>query len=786
MFKHWIFLTIPLLVLGCKSSEEAVYKQLPEHKLLNESQLVDEVKANPDSVKNVLSGVQSKIKSNFNWNNFWALSDSNSLQATLDLENFNHLVQLATQTCSPSNFDSINKLIFNYNFSNKKSEANLVNFYSSQLSLYRNCYRSGMKLSREDVKRVNSHVKEIKSDKFTNALMSIVKTDSMINRTSNFTVNRFNTFSAREFVGFIKRNSENTSLENFSQLLRLHKEMSPFSSRDRAELVVHFLGNEEKRKKVVEVSTIEELNNVVSEISKEEEVNVPSKTISFLINSIISKIESTYRITSRFDDLEQVISLLWRDYSKLYNNLNQSDQLVKNKKELLLVFNKANKVFENIIKLPINRSVAIDYLESVKNTNELLSLSHLVKLKSRELYGFDLNEAIKIYSNIEKPTSLEKLLLNRLKIYSLEKKAYEKYCKLMKDEFKIDIATISENDIPSKLSSNTIGCYKVNFNSSLRPLTSTETTENAQYHQININKDIIDTNNDLLFLVPDSHLNIKASYYNGPIWVSASDRTLPVIDHKLPKLDAEVSPIVFKVKIRNNDKKYFQKDELLMIFNYASEDSRDVPPMNQIIDVTKLKQGFRGGNVNLTVKDRSSFFPFVFNKGGEGQPGPETLKAGQGFDVGSIEEKAYDYDDDFAEYMFESDNHQELTYPKHENINMLKNYNLSFDIDEWATKRLQKNLCGENVNLLKKICFIKGRKYVIGAPQNLEDAQHLFKEVRKSFSHLVSILHRAEDSKLLLKREFTFPPVQKDKKSVLKFPNGKVGKTGKVSVEIVN
>lgn len=767
------FLVIALGLISCSKGDQATYEVDPNYKKLDEAQFVESAASKDLSPR--------QMQSSFSYKKYYELLDEKTDQDLSETQ----LLKLGKTLgfhCSEDTIDIqldiFRKLI--HNSSNPKFRNQILGYEKSFI----NKCPSISEIQLKKLKRIHSFITKLSQKEMMNSLELVIELDQLI-ASKVLGIQSFSSFNALEINDMILIMANTSSLKEINQLIKLHKRLSPLSKNKRSELIKKsFNGpNAIAIIKNSEFDTVSEFLLEYFETNSEYNQNRLKEIIKVLRNKIAKKYENI----TRFEDIEEVLSYAWEDYLNLYRILNADK--IDDKRFVINEFGRLNLIIEKIYELPLNRTPAIDFLESTNGEDTRLALFHLMRLKTSqeraELYN-DYKEILSsdtIYNNI-----IDKLLSLRISIY--DKKNAENniktYCEFLNTKQFNQNNYKRINNIQGTINNlNTFGCFELR--SFENTLTQAQIAEDTKY-ELNLNIGNIQSPVDMLIRANDSNISINTDYYNGPVWYLPTKRTHNHRENIDVDLDARASIIAINVNLSNNDGSDFSSDTLKLFYNYDLK--RALPPLlaAEYLGDIPLKRGFKGGDLKVNVKSSKSIRPLVINIGGIGQKGPDTIKVGKGIDINRVMTDLFSgtNSETLAAQIYTDTT---VTFPNLQTatVKKLKKYAFDVVVDKELTSLIHDDLCaGLSKSSPRDICYIVGDHYEYRKLDN-NQLNFLNQTADNDLKHAISILANESLATQYIGERFNIPPSSESAKgSDTEFGYGNFGKTGRVDFKILD
>lgn len=787
--KTILIITIILSFIACKENNSASYDVDPNHNKLDEQQFSDFVISNNDSLDK--ESANNKIKKEFSYETYFRILNQRLKNNTnFSLPVLKRISKTVSFHCDektvPLQLDILQTILVNMNLKKlikTKKGIYVFNLLKDEQTFLKNCSM----LSNNDLlrlKEIHSVIFTLPNREMMKNLDLITKLDDEINSKLGVS-NNFSSFTPAELSQMINLLAKTTNLEDISTLISLHKKISPLSELDRSQIIIRSFDSVNGIK-IIKNSSLKSITTFLGHYLDLNIVHNQDKVKQTILIAI-NKLSLKYKKVTRFEDVSEILQTAWVDYQQVYAALNSKK--ITDKAFIITTFGNLNLLMESIYELPINRTPAIRFLEAIHGRYESLALFHLTRLKSTS----DKAQLLSDYNHVNRITifngPLDELLRLRSGIF-IEGKSHEnlkKYCDYINSvKFKrVDYKKV--NDINSIINNrNTFGCFELNSNEHL--ISEPDRVKDKKF-VINIIKKNIKSPIDLVIKAVDTDLKIITDYYSGPIWYLPTSRAHKKRDNIKTDLDSSTSILVIEATILKNDKKFFKNDKVRIFHNYNLKTAQAPRTEQQYLGSMALHKGFRGGNVEVTVKNSTSIYPTILSPGGAGQQGPDTVFPGNGIN----EEIIYNvlFNDDNLEY------YNSLLYENPESTPVIFNqsilekisqYEFKLTINKDLTEKLHNDLCREiKKENLHQLCYIVGDKFQYRDIEST-NLRFLSGKIKESFHHAIRILKNNNTVGQLIQEIYNFPPQSNDSvvDAPLVFSNGLIGDDGKLDFTIIN
>lgn len=791
---------LSVLLISCAPGEKASFKYDDDFHKYSADLLISEIVTTPSQTSHILANIDSKVKSNFQWIEFWE-------RISFELKNLNDLdsndnkaiASLIANKCQDIPLETSYKIL-DY-VSQDKDVINHV--LLQERKMLTSCYLNRSELKTDKIKKIHSRILSLDSEELLDALFTVIDIDAKITENRNSAYGQFHSLTPKELSIAIEKVAGNSDLATLNKLLTLHKSVSSGSSRSRAILISRFIKNERTSQLIAEKASTKDIVDVLNIVTQENEIEISQENLKLLLNLAKEKFKEPFVGINKFDDLSQLLEISWGSYTSLFRVLNEN--IIEDKDFILRYFNDLGNTIESVFRIPDNRSLAVEELNNIEGDFKLLAIFHMLKIQSRELVVPVFQNYQEIYGNIDQHYLglLEKLLLHRINIFmGTEDKQLENleaYCSYLANEFKVpNKKKVNINNVSSLLNLNTYGCYELQHNRTLNEL-GEKPVEQADYYELTLNQEKIETPFDLVITSNDTNLSIKTNYYRGPIWnLSSHPERLhnqkTIEDQKLDAMAAPVA-ITFDVSELVEDlsrSRRFKKNKVVLFYNYAFKVADNAPDYTKIFDHNTLKPGYKGGDVELFYRDQKSEYPLILNFGGKGQQGPDILNAGEGFNA-ELSTKL-SQNEFYKEYYLGNTLEKIYPNPSDKVFEKLSKYKYSVELNSPFTDILQMALCDLNESELRgnKICYKRGANNYSYSEFQLDDSQyqnhdHLYNEASDKIKNIFSLLKAGNtlSAKDMINKYFTLDPRINDGAGKTKFPNGAKGQKGTINFKAI-
>ena len=771
--RYILFIFISLFILSCKNGEKATYHKDPEFKKLNEKDFLEA--ASIDSSINT-----NRMDANFSYKKYYNLLNLKISNRELSVNKKLNLARTLSFHCSEQSIDiQLNSFKTLLNVS-KNPSFNLTILNYEKEFLNRCEYITDRSLL--EIKHIHSFVLDLPKESIMPLLENIIDIDKLVSQKSVL-AQSYSSYNAAELNKLFLLLSNTSSISEITQLINLHKKISPLSKINRIEILEKtFEGANGLR--IIENSELETISEFLHVyLNEKNEYN--QARLKAAINILISKIQNKYANITRFEDIKEILASAWEDYTKIFQLL-KTDK-IKNKKFIIQSFGKLNLIIEKIYQLPLNRTPAKNFLENINGETGQLALFHLLRLSNVEDRALLVDGDNQTHREISINSTLDTLLDLRIKIHQTNgSTAIKNYCAFLNN---IQFGNKNYKKV-KKVNSivnnqNLFGCYELTSFEHL--LTKKQKAQDEKY-QLSLKIDNVESSVDLLIKLNDVDLTITSDYYNGPLWYLATarkrgKRTNPVVD-----LNAKASVLALDVNLSNNDKRYFPIDTLRLFYNYDVTKASVPKSQETYLGDKPLKQGFRGGNLTISVKSTKSIRPIAISEGSNGEEGPDDIYPGLGIKSQEIQtilfmgENSEFYGN--AIYAFNG-----VTFPNLDLLTLKKLKNYAFDvvINKELTDQIHSDLCSENQKKSPNdICYISGDTSEYKKLTNNE-YNYLNQVADNALKHAVSLLANEHTTVNYISEKFNFPPNLDDARGVTTmFDNGPHGTKGKIKFKLRN